>query len=315
MSILKYLLSLLLFLPLVVHSYYSEHTTRTLSESFPSNALSHQQIREGGFLIYVLGIVYLLLAIREVCSVYFTPAIELIIKKFQIHSDIAGATMIAAVNSAPEIFISFFGIFLANSDIGHGTVLGSSAFNGMFILGICSLTAKTNVELSWFPIFRDFSFYMIMLALLTIFTIDLAMEWWEGMVLFLCYIVYACFMKYNKKLEKNLKKFLNLPYAGNIDEFVQLPKKEFYIRRYSIQDIKDFLPNFLDYRKGVLGKVMRNTQIINLASEEKKSEALNKLRHVVYVILRAIEEKRRCDRRNLYSRDMIKPYDSKIYLR
>jgi len=315
MSIWKYLLTLLLILPFIAHSSYTEHTTRALSDSFPSDALSHQEIREGGFLIYVLGIVYLLLGIREVCSVYFTPAIELIIKKFQIHSDIAGATLIAAVNSAPEIFISFFGIFLANSDIGHGTVLGSSAFNGMFILGICSLTAKTHVELSWFPIFRDFSFYMIMLGLLTVFTIDLAIEWWEGMILFLFYIIYACFMKYNTKLEKNLKKFLNLPYEGNQDEFVQLPKKEFHIRRCSIQDIKDFLPNFLDYRKGVLGKVMRNTQIINLSSEEKKSEALNKLRHVVYVILRSIEEKRRCERRNLYSRDMIKPYDSNIYLR
>lgn len=311
----RYLFISLLSIPLIAYYNYTSYSPRRLSESFPTDAFSDDQIRRGGFLIFILGISYILLAIREICSKYFTPAVDIIVKKFRINSDMAGATLIAVVNSSPEIFISFIGIFLANSDIGHGTVLGSGAFNGMFILGTCALTAKTHVELSWYPIFRDFSFYIIMLVLLTIFSIDLSIEWWEGMVLFLFYIVYACLMKYSKTLEKNLKKFLNLPYEGDSIEFKQLPNRSFQTRRNSIQEIKDYLPNYLDYRKGVLGKLMRNTQTINLTYEENNKEAIKKLRHVVYIILRSIEEKRRCDRRNQYSRDLIKPYDSNSYLR
>jgi len=37
----------------------------------------------------------------------------------------AGATFMAAGGSAPELFTSIIGTFIANSDVGFGTIVGS----------------------------------------------------------------------------------------------------------------------------------------------------------------------------------------------
>lgn len=84
---------------------------------------------------------------REICEEYFCPAIEAIVEHYELKPDVAGATLLAFGNSAPEIFISFFSVLLAESNMGLGTILGSGAFNAMFLVGTCSMVAKYLVEL------------------------------------------------------------------------------------------------------------------------------------------------------------------------
>lgn len=59
---------------------------------------------------------------------------------------------------------------------------------------------------------RDFFFNTIILAVLITFSYDYRITWVEGLVLFLLYVIYAIFMKYNSKIERFAKKNLNLPY-------------------------------------------------------------------------------------------------------
>ena len=52
------------------------------------------------------------MALSIVCDEFFVPALEVIIDKLQITEDVAGATLMAAGGSAPELFTSIIGKFL-----------------------------------------------------------------------------------------------------------------------------------------------------------------------------------------------------------
>lgn len=46
------------------------------------------------------------LALALVCDHFFVPSLDVIIEKFGISPDVAGATLMAAGGSAPELFTS-----------------------------------------------------------------------------------------------------------------------------------------------------------------------------------------------------------------
>ena len=66
----------------------------------------------------------------------------------------------------------------------------------------CSLTA-------W-PLIRDVFFYSLALVVLVIVFLDDLIQWWEALILFLWYIAYVGFMKFNEKVEDGLRKLFGL---------------------------------------------------------------------------------------------------------
>ena len=59
----------------------------------------------------------------------------------------AGATFMAAGGSAPELFTSIIGVFIAETDVGFGTIVGSAVFNVLFVIGLCAVFAKVRSTL------------------------------------------------------------------------------------------------------------------------------------------------------------------------
>ena len=59
-----------------------------------------------------------------------------------ISPDVAGATFMAAGGSAPELFTSIIGVFIAKTDVGIGTIVGSAVFNILFVIAACAFAAK-----------------------------------------------------------------------------------------------------------------------------------------------------------------------------
>ena len=123
--------------------------------------------------------------------------------------DVAGATFMAAGGSAPELFTSIIGVFVAFSDVGIGTIVGSAVFNILFVIGMCALFSKTVLYLTWWPLFRDCTFYSISLATLILFFLDNKIEWWEAALLLGVYASYVIFMKFNASVEKAVKKLFS----------------------------------------------------------------------------------------------------------
>ncbi|XP_072320754.1 sodium/potassium/calcium exchanger 1-like [Eucyclogobius newberryi] len=172
---------------------------------YPADIFSLEQRRRGWIVLHVLGMIYMFVALAIVCDEFFVPALEVITEKLQISEDVAGATFMAAGGSAPELFTSFIGVFIAHSNIGIGTIVGSAVFNILFVIGMCAIFSREMLHLTWWPLFRDVSFYILDLIMLIVFFLDNAIRWWESALLVSGYISYVTFMKFNAQIEKAVK--------------------------------------------------------------------------------------------------------------
>lgn len=157
---------------------------------------------------YFVGVIYMFLALAIVCDEFFVPALEEMSspRRLNLSMDVAGATLMAAGGSAPELFSSLFGTF-TESEIGFGTIIGSAVFNVLFVIAMCSIFAKEVLNLTWWPLFRDSSFYAVGLIVLAIFIGVVSpgkIVLWEAIVLFLMYIVYIFIMMKNAAIYKML---------------------------------------------------------------------------------------------------------------
>jgi sodium/potassium/calcium exchanger 2 len=176
---------------------------------FPDDLFTMQQRRHGAVVLHVLGLVYMFVALAIVCDEFFVPSLDVIIEKLGISEDVAGATFMAAGGSAPELFTSVIGVFVAFSDVGIGTIVGSAVFNILFVIGMCALFSKTVLLLTWWPLFRDCTFYSISLITLILFFMDNLIEWWEALLLLSTYAAYVIFMKFNAQAERGIKKLIS----------------------------------------------------------------------------------------------------------
>ena len=177
----------------------------TSSSNFPPDAFTMEQRRQGAVVCHILGIIYMFVALAIVCDEYFVPSLEVIIDKLQISEDVAGATFMAAGGSAPELFTSFISVFFSGDNVGIGTIVGSAVFNILFVIGMCAIFSKTVLELTWWPLFRDVFFYSVSLLVLIGSFQDNRIDWYESLLLLLCYAVYVIFMKFNEKVEYAIK--------------------------------------------------------------------------------------------------------------
>nr|XP_045620728.1 sodium/potassium/calcium exchanger Nckx30C-like [Procambarus clarkii] len=191
-------------------TFLNETTLEKVADPlFPPDIFTLQQRREGAIVLHVIGMIYMFVALALVCDEFFVPALDVIIEKLQISEDVAGATFMAAGGSAPELFTSVIGVFISFDDVGIGTIVGSAVFNILFVIGMCVLFSKTVLDLTWWPLFRDVTFYSTALLLLVSFFSDNKVYWYEALILFLMYIAYCLFMKFNSGVEHFVKKHLN----------------------------------------------------------------------------------------------------------
>ena len=155
---------------------------------------------------HFLGVLYMFLALAIVCDEFFVPALEEMSsgRRMNLSMDVAGATLMAAGGSAPELFTSLFGTF-AESEVGFGTIVGSAVFNILFVIAMCALMSREVLTLTWWPLFRDSFCYAVGLAVLSIFvgvTSKNVIETWEAVVLFILYLGYIAIMWQNANLYK-----------------------------------------------------------------------------------------------------------------
>ncbi|XP_011361612.1 sodium/potassium/calcium exchanger 1 isoform X2 [Pteropus vampyrus] len=176
---------------------------------YPPDLFSVEQRQQGWVLLHIFGMMYVFVALAIVCDEYFVPALGVITNKLQISEDVAGATFMAAGGSAPELFTSLIGVFISHSNVGIGTIVGSAVFNILFVIGTCALFSREILNLTWWPLFRDVSFYILDLMMLILFFLDSLIVWWESLLLLLAYAFYVFTMKWNKKLELWVKEQLS----------------------------------------------------------------------------------------------------------
>lgn len=174
---------------------------------FPKDLFTDEQLANGAIILHVIGVLYMFYALALVCDHFFVPSLDVIIERFGISPDVAGATLMAAGGSAPELFTSVIGVFIAISDVGIGTIVGSAVFNVLFVIAACAFASAKALSLTAWPLIRDTFFYSISLMLLVGFFNDEKIQWFEALILFIWYGAYVLFMKFNVKAET---KFLEI---------------------------------------------------------------------------------------------------------
>ncbi|XP_078532080.1 sodium/potassium/calcium exchanger 2 isoform X2 [Lissotriton helveticus] len=176
---------------------------------YPEDIFSLEDRRRGAVVLHIFGMVYMFIALAIVCDEFFVPSLTVITEKLAISDDVAGATFMAAGGSAPELFTSLIGVFISHSNVGIGTIVGSAVFNILFVIGMCALFSREVLNLTWWPLFRDVSFYILGLLMLISFFLDNLIAWWESLLLLSVYITYVTFMKFNVQVEELVKKKLH----------------------------------------------------------------------------------------------------------
>ena len=111
----------------------------------------------------------------------------------------------AAGSSAPELFTSIVGVIIAQSDVGLGTIVGSAVFNILFIVSVCALAARQTLNIDWYPLTRDSTCYIIVIAALLGILNDGLVYWYEASILIALYVCYIVFMYFNSRLETKVK--------------------------------------------------------------------------------------------------------------
>lgn len=146
-------------------------------KKFPNDLFTRAQRKSGFITFHIFGLIYMFVALAIVCDEFFIPSLDVITEKLQISEDVAGATFMAAGGSAPELFTSIIGVFISQDDVGIGTIVGSAVFNILFVISMCAIFSKTVLELTWWPLFRDVSFYSVILITLMYCFYDSKIYW------------------------------------------------------------------------------------------------------------------------------------------
>ncbi|XP_034757165.1 sodium/potassium/calcium exchanger 2-like isoform X6 [Etheostoma cragini] len=190
---------------------------------YPPDLFTREERRQGAVVLYIFGMIYMFIALAIVCDEFFVPALTVITEKLSISDDVAGATFMAAGGSAPELFTSIIGVFISHSNVGIGTIVGSAVFNILFVIGMCAIFSKEILNLTWWPLFRDVSFYILDLIMLIIFFLDNFISMWESITLLSAYAAYVVFMKCNSTVENFVKGCMN---KNQVVEVEVQPKDE-----------------------------------------------------------------------------------------
>jgi Ca2+/Na+ antiporter len=116
---------------------------------------------------------------------------------------VRGATINAIASSMPEVFTSFFFLFVLNDATGFsggiGTTAGSAIFTSMVIpavsiIAVISMGVVKKIEISRKVLFRDGIALIIAEFIFLILISGSSLDWHHGLLLMSVYVVYIVFM-------------------------------------------------------------------------------------------------------------------------
>lgn len=178
----------------------AQNCTHQALSDFPADLFTAEQRRAGAIVIHAVICCYLFVMLAVICDDYFVPCIQQMCEQLKMSEDVVGATFMAAAVSSPDLFINVVSTFITEGDIGVGTVVGSSVFNGLAVPAFCGLFAEQVVEMNWVSLSRDCGIYGVAVITLTAALWDSRIEWYEALALVLLYAVYILAMYYNVEI-------------------------------------------------------------------------------------------------------------------
>ena len=178
--------------------------------------------------LYFVGVCWCFAGIAHVAERYFAVAIQRMVEVWDLPPAVAGATLMAAGSSAPELIAELIATFVADTnDVGTGTVVGSAVFNQLIIIGGAILASPgQRMTLDPRALIRDVGFYAITIIVLILVFRDgrvVTAEAWTMLILYLVYVfLCAIWTRIEKKIlpaslgEANKQVVVELGYEGSV---------------------------------------------------------------------------------------------------
>ena len=133
------------------------------------------------------------LAMIIVGAMMLTDGSVALAARFRVSEFVVGLTIVAVGTSMPELTVSFMSALAGKGDMAIGNVVGSNAFNTLFILGVCAIFSPLTFTKS--NIRRDIPICILAtLALLVVTLFNEDINRLEGCILLLGYIVMVVLM-------------------------------------------------------------------------------------------------------------------------
>ena len=174
---------------------------------FPKDLIGDENRKRGGILVHLFAAFYIFGCLAYLCDCYFVPALEVLTDRLKIQPEVAGATFMAIGSSSPELFASLIGVYVAEDDVGVGTIIGSAVFNILFVIGFCIIVSPTVLCIDVYPIVRDAAFYTLSLIPLAAICMDGEVDWYDAVSLVLLYGLYIFMMYHSTSVEKQFYKW------------------------------------------------------------------------------------------------------------
>lgn len=179
----------------------SDSDNYSSADDFP-NFFTEDERKNGAIILpFVIGI-YCFTLLALVCDNYFLPCVGKICEFLNLSQNVAAATFMAMATSSPELFVNIVSTFITESDLGIGTITGSSMFNTLGVAALGSLAAKTPIQLDWWPVTRDSSLYLVSIILLVTISWDGKIFWYDSVILFIACFMYFIIMFNNSKISE-----------------------------------------------------------------------------------------------------------------
>lgn len=132
-----------------------------------------------------------------ICEYYLVPILEKFSRYLKLPVSISGATFLAIGSSAPELLTSFSDVLLMKNNIGFGSIIGSSMFNNLVVVGMSLICVEQSVKLNIKTFTRDIITFIISVLLTSIMIyISDKMTVWSGIILLCFYVIYIWFIFY-----------------------------------------------------------------------------------------------------------------------
>ncbi|XP_049822385.1 sodium/potassium/calcium exchanger 3-like [Aethina tumida] len=174
------------------------------SDDFPY-FFSDDVQRDGGFILFFLIGIYCFTFLAIICENYFIPCVELICEELNLSKDVAAATFMSTATSCPELFTNVISTFVTQSDLGIGTIVGSSMFNTLGVAALGGLAASKPIKIDGWPLTRDVIIYILSVTLLVSITWNNRVDWYEGLTLFILYFMYCVVLFNNNRITEFFK--------------------------------------------------------------------------------------------------------------
>ena len=171
-------------------------------------------INNNTWLTYILAIIILILCFYFLSTTgndYLAPALGIISEKLNLSQNLAGLTLLALGNQAPDVIVAF----VAGEDENEGveTSLGSLLGGGFLVVAIVlSTVVMYGREVTVVPanFLRDIGVYFIALCYVCLLGYLERIYLWQSFIFFLFYLIYViiCFIMDKKKteeIENNIK--------------------------------------------------------------------------------------------------------------